>query len=104
MSLKRTFSEAMAEATAEVLGPVGGIQDLKDEIKILKGNLADAEDLIKKLKRRAHHQANEIYQLECLVDVLRRAMPEEESDPSLEQAMACDVICVDEESDAGDAM
>lgn len=105
MASKRSFSEAMQEATATVLGPVGGIQDMKDEIKILKGNLADAEGLVKKLKQMLSKRDAEIYNLELLVDLLRRQLPDEyDEDAQAQDAVIHDVICVDEHSDAGSAM
>lgn len=104
--------EALAEASAVELGPIGGTRDLKDEIKILKGNLADAEGLIKKLKLIIARKDNEIFDLRGEVAVWKRTAEVhgyEYDDYSPGPADAeccecCDVDCVDEQSDAGDAM
>ena len=103
MAQKRSFKEAMIEVLAEDLGAVGGFKDLQDEIKILKGNLADAEALIKKLRLMIARKDAKIYTLETEVELLRRAMPESD-----DEMCSCEgqwpVICIDEESTAGDAM
>jgi hypothetical protein len=118
MAQKRSFMEAMMEAGAVDLGPVGGTKDLKDKVKILEGNLADAEGLIKKLRLMIARKDAKIYTLETEVELLRRAMPADEDEeyyalsPMKSAQSSVDavdepgwpVICIDEESDAGDAM
>jgi hypothetical protein len=92
----------MMEASAVELGPPGGINDLKDKVKILEGNLADAEGLIKKLRLMIARKDAKIYTLETEVELLRRAMASVMEVDSVEAQWPA--ICIDEESDAGDAM